>query len=73
MSDVIVFDLYGVIARTQTAEAVRRIEELAGTPGPAFWDAYWACRPAYDAARRAPPTGRTSPGCSASRSPTSRR
>jgi putative hydrolase of the HAD superfamily len=49
MSDVIVFDLYGVIARTQTPEAVRRIEELAGTPGPAFWDAYWACRPAYDA------------------------
>ncbi|SPT64473.1 HAD family phosphatase [Actinomadura madurae] len=49
MSDVIVFDLYGVIARTQTPEAVRRIEQLAGTPGPAFWDAYWACRPAYDA------------------------
>lgn len=49
MPDVIVFDLYGVIARTQTPEAVRRIEEIAGTPGPAFWDAYWACRPAYDA------------------------
>lgn len=49
MADVIVFDLYGVIARTQTPEAVRRIEELAGTPGPALWDAYWACRPAYDA------------------------
>jgi putative hydrolase of the HAD superfamily len=49
MPDVIVFDLYGVIARTQTAEAARRIEQLAGAPGPAFWDAYWACRPAYDA------------------------
>jgi len=49
MSDVIVFDLYGVIARTQTPEAIRRIEGIAGTPGPAFWDAYWACRPAYDA------------------------
>ncbi|MFD0541502.1 HAD family hydrolase [Actinomadura luteofluorescens] len=49
MPDVIVFDLYGVIARTQTPEAVRRIEEIAGTPGPAFWEAYWACRPAYDA------------------------
>ncbi|MES9543746.1 MULTISPECIES: HAD family phosphatase [unclassified Actinomadura] len=49
MPDVIVFDLYGVIARTQTPEAVRRIEETAGDPGPAFWDAYWACRPAYDA------------------------
>ncbi|HEY8480118.1 MAG TPA: HAD family phosphatase [Spirillospora sp.] len=49
MADVIVFDLYGVIARTQSPEAVRRIEEIAGDPGPAFWDAYWACRPAYDA------------------------
>ncbi|MGP4027626.1 HAD family hydrolase [Actinomadura sp. 3N407] len=49
MPDVIVFDLYGVIARTQTAEAVRRIEEIAGVPGPSFWDAYWSCRPAYDA------------------------
>ncbi|NEA23998.1 HAD family hydrolase [Actinomadura bangladeshensis] len=49
MADVIVFDLYGVIARTQTPAAIRRIEELAGAPGPAFWDAYWACRPAYDA------------------------
>src|SRR5690606_4669096 len=49
MPDVIVFDLYGVIARTQSPEAVRRIERIAGDPGPAFWDAYWACRPAYDA------------------------
>lgn len=51
MPDVIVFDLYGVIARTQSPEAVRRIENIAGTPGPAFWDAYWGCRPAYDAGR----------------------
>ncbi|MFD0903881.1 HAD family hydrolase [Actinomadura sediminis] len=49
MPDVIVFDLYGVIARTQSPEAVRRIESLAGCSGPAFWDAYWSCRPAYDA------------------------
>lgn len=49
MPDVIVFDLYGVIARTQSPEAMRRIEEIAGDPGPSFWDAYWACRPAYDA------------------------
>ncbi|WP_433230942.1 HAD family hydrolase [Actinomadura formosensis] len=49
MPDVIVFDLYGVIARTQSPEAVRRIEDIAGTSGPAFWDAYWGCRPAYDA------------------------
>ena len=38
-----------MIARTQTPAAIRRIEGLAGAPGPAFWDAYWACRPAYDA------------------------
>ncbi|MBB6348533.1 HAD family hydrolase [Nonomuraea muscovyensis] len=49
MSDVIVFDLYGVIARTQTEEARRRLVELAGVPGERFWEAYWACRPAYDA------------------------
>ncbi|TDD38536.1 HAD family phosphatase [Actinomadura sp. KC06] len=49
MPDVIVFDLYGVIARTQTPAAVRRIEEIAGVGGTPFWDAYWSCRPAYDA------------------------
>ncbi|MFI7703846.1 HAD family hydrolase [Nonomuraea sp. NPDC049480] len=49
MAAVIVFDLYGVIARTQSAEARQRIIDLAGTPGERFWEAYWACRPAYDA------------------------
>ncbi|GAA2575150.1 HAD family phosphatase [Actinomadura fulvescens] len=49
MSNVIVFDLYGVIARTQTEEAKRRLEELAGISGAPFWDAYWGCRPDYDA------------------------
>lgn len=51
MADVIVFDLYGVIARTQTPEAVRLIEDVAGVGGTVFWDAYWSCRPAYDAGR----------------------
>ncbi|MFG2086614.1 MULTISPECIES: HAD family hydrolase [unclassified Spirillospora] len=54
MPDVIVFDLYGVIARTQAPEAVRRIEEIAGVAGPSFWDAYWSCRPAYDAGQESP-------------------
>jgi putative hydrolase of the HAD superfamily len=49
MPQTIVFDLFGVIARTQTEAAMRRIEELAGVSGPPFWDAYWAGRPAYDA------------------------
>src|SRR5690606_34893789 len=49
MSKVIIFDLYGVIARTQTDEAKQQLVDLAGVPGEAFWEAYWACRPAYDA------------------------
>jgi putative hydrolase of the HAD superfamily len=55
MPEVIVFDLYGVIARTQSERAKRRIERLAGVPegSAAFWDAYWAHRPAYDAGRAA--------------------
>jgi putative hydrolase of the HAD superfamily len=48
----IVFDLFGVIARTQSKEAKRRIEELAGVSGRRFWRAYWAGRPAYDAGQR---------------------
>lgn len=51
MADVIVFDLFGVIARSQAPESVRRIEEIAGAGGAAFWEAYWSCRPAYDAGR----------------------
>ncbi|GAA3563816.1 HAD family phosphatase [Nonomuraea rosea] len=49
MANVIVFDLYGVIARTQSAAARDRIVELAGAPEEPFWEAYWACRPPYDA------------------------
>lgn len=53
MPDAIVFDLYGVIARTQPEEARRRLVELAGVQGEEFWEAYWACRPAYDAGQDA--------------------
>ncbi|MEV0594810.1 HAD family hydrolase [Nonomuraea cavernae] len=49
MTEVIVFDLYGVIARTQTDDARQRLADLAGVPGDSFWQAYWLCRPAYDA------------------------
>jgi putative hydrolase of the HAD superfamily len=49
MPHTIVFDLFGVIARTQTEAARRRIEERAGVAGSVFWEAYWAGRPAYDA------------------------
>jgi putative hydrolase of the HAD superfamily len=53
MPETIVFDLFGVIARTQAEPAKRRIEEAAGVLGPAFWPAYWADRAAYDAGQRA--------------------
>lgn len=49
MPQTIVFDLFGVIARTQTGAARHHIEELAGVSGEPFWDAYWAGRPSYDA------------------------
>ncbi|MCA2187963.1 hypothetical protein [Nonomuraea cavernae] len=49
MTEVIMFDLYGVIARTQTDDAKHRLVDLAGVPGDSFWQAYWLCRPAYDA------------------------
>jgi len=46
---VIVFDLFGVIARHQTSEAKQQIEALAGVAGEPFWKAYWGHRPDYDA------------------------
>ncbi len=50
---VIVFDLFGVIARNQTESDKRHIEAIAGLGDPeaidAFWRAYWKYRPAYDA------------------------
>ncbi|MFG1948945.1 HAD family hydrolase [Nonomuraea sp. NPDC048826] len=54
MPKVIIFDLYGVIARTQTDEAKQQLVDLAGVAGESFWDAYWACRPAYDAGQETP-------------------
>ncbi|WP_157253355.1 HAD family hydrolase [Nonomuraea typhae] len=48
MTDVIVFDLYGVIAHPHSEQAESDIAALAGVPKEAFWEAYWACRPEYD-------------------------
>ncbi|WP_343951394.1 HAD family phosphatase [Nonomuraea longicatena] len=53
MTDVIVFDLYGVIARNQTEQARERLVGLSGVPAEPFWHAYWDCRPAYDAGQTA--------------------
>jgi putative hydrolase of the HAD superfamily len=49
MPRAIVFDLFGVIALPQTAEAKRRLENIAGIDPVRFWDAYWALRKPYDA------------------------
>lgn len=53
MPPAIVFDLFGVIALTQTAQDLRRIESAAGMgasqDAEPFWEAYWALREPYDA------------------------
>jgi putative hydrolase of the HAD superfamily len=49
MARAIVFDLFGVIASTQTPEDIRAIERIAGVEAGPFWEAYWALRKPYDA------------------------
>ncbi|MDU0479743.1 HAD family phosphatase [Staphylococcus chromogenes] len=46
----LLFDLYGVLLKTQTAEALSRLESTIGA-GPEMWAAYWRLRPDYDAGR----------------------
>jgi putative hydrolase of the HAD superfamily len=53
MARAIVFDLFGVIASTQTPEDVHAIERVAGVPAEPFWEAYWALRKPYDAGQPA--------------------
>jgi putative hydrolase of the HAD superfamily len=45
---VVVFDLFGVIARDQSHAGKERLAAIAGVAAPEFRDAYWALRPAYD-------------------------
>ena len=45
---IIVFDLFGVIARDQSDAGKARLAAIAGVAAPQFRDAYWALRPAYD-------------------------
>src|SRR5699024_8672958 len=40
--------MFGVIARTQSAEGRAALEHAAGIEGQAFWDAYWGVRHDYD-------------------------
>ncbi|MGW6026343.1 HAD family hydrolase [Streptomyces sp. NPDC055099] len=46
--DVLLFDLFGVIARHQSAEGKDRLVRTAAIPAPEFWDAYWKLRQPYD-------------------------
>ncbi|MEV0271540.1 HAD family phosphatase [Hamadaea sp. NPDC050747] len=48
MIEVLLFDLFGVIARPQSEAGRRRLEALAGVPADAFWAAYWGLREPYD-------------------------
>lgn len=44
----VLFDMFGVIARTQSAEGRAALERASGVEGERFWDAYWGVRHAYD-------------------------
>jgi putative hydrolase of the HAD superfamily len=45
---IVVFDLFGVIARDQSDAGKERLAAIADVAGQQFQDAYWALRPAYD-------------------------
>lgn len=49
-ADVLIFDLFGVIARDQSQEEAEILRASTGTHGKDFWEAYWALRPPYDRA-----------------------
>ncbi|MEW2418276.1 HAD family phosphatase [Streptomyces sp. NPDC046866] len=44
----VLFDLFGVIARTQSAASQRVLERTAGADPDRFWEAYWSQRAPYD-------------------------
>lgn len=48
MPDVVLFDLFGVIARSQTSEATYALTGIARVAAPAFLDAYCRHRAPYD-------------------------
>lgn len=49
---IVLFDLFGVIARHQRPGALRKMAVRCHAPTDAFTTAYWACRPPYDAGRQ---------------------
>ncbi|MGW1211740.1 HAD family hydrolase [Streptomyces sp. NPDC002499] len=52
---IVLFDLFGVIARHQRPGALGKMAARCHTPTDAFTTAYWACRPPYDAGRQSAP------------------
>jgi putative hydrolase of the HAD superfamily len=52
---IVLFDLFGVIARHQRPGALEKMAARCHTPTDAFTTAYWACRPPYDAGRHSAP------------------
>ncbi|MCX4809121.1 HAD family phosphatase [Streptomyces sp. NBC_01239] len=52
---IILFDLFGVIARHQLPGALGKMAARCDTPADAFTTAYWECRPPYDAGRQSAP------------------
>lgn len=52
---IVLFDLFGVIARHQRPGALEKMAARCHAPTDAFTTAYWACRPPYDAGRQSAP------------------
>lgn len=52
---IVLFDLFGVIARHQLPGALGTMAARCDTPTDAFTAAYWECRPPYDAGRQSAP------------------
>lgn len=49
---IVLFDLFGVIARDQRPGALGEMAARCHTPTDAFTTAYWDCRPPYDAGQQ---------------------
>ncbi|MER7925497.1 HAD family phosphatase [Streptomyces sp. NPDC096057] len=52
---IVLFDLFGVIARHQLPGVLGEMAARCDTPTDAFTTAYWECRPPYDAGRQSAP------------------
>ncbi|MEJ5927900.1 HAD family phosphatase [Corynebacterium sp. H128] len=46
----LLFDLYGVLLKTQSPSALKALEDATGS-GPELWPVYWDLRPDFDAGR----------------------